>query len=106
MIIKEKPLNQNQTTVKDLADLLKKTADALEVYQRANAIAPAYIAISEMPNVIKRARKEQKVSREVLAKLAGVSIGTLGAIEAGKDTVSLSNIQKVLQALGKSLWIR
>lgn len=99
-------MEEKQITAKDMADALKKLADSFEMYQRSTANVPSYVAISEIATVIKQARKEQSVSREVLAKLSGISIGTLGAIEAGKDTVSLSNVQKVLQALGKGLWIR
>lgn len=48
---------------------------------------------------IKR-RKEQRLTQEQLAVLAGVSKPTLNNFEAGKTTVTLENALKILRMLG------
>jgi DNA-binding XRE family transcriptional regulator len=89
----------------DLVQQIKKTLNALEVFQRTIA-TEKHIPISQLGEVLREERKKQKVTRDMLSRLSGVSIGTINAIETGKTTPSLVNIQKVLQALGKNLWIK
>jgi transcriptional regulator with XRE-family HTH domain len=48
---------------------------------------------------IKR-RKEQRMTQEYLALLAGVSKPTLNAFEQGKDSLTLKSVLKILKALG------
>lgn len=48
---------------------------------------------------IKR-RKEQRLTQEQLAVLAGVSKPTLNNFEAGKTTITLENALKILRMLG------
>lgn len=48
---------------------------------------------------IKR-RKEQRLTQEQLAVLAGVSKPTLNAFEQGKTSITLENAIKILRALG------
>lgn len=50
---------------------------------------------------IKR-RKEQKLSQEKLAVLAGVSKPTLNDFEQGKITIKLESALKILKMLGLS----
>lgn len=45
-------------------------------------------------------RKEQKLSQEALAVLAGVSKPTLNNFEQGKTTITLDSALKILQILG------
>ena len=45
-------------------------------------------------------RKEQKLSQEALAILAGVSKPTLNNFEQGKTTITLDSALKILQILG------
>lgn len=45
-------------------------------------------------------RKEQKLSQEALAVLAGVSKPTLNNFEQGKTTITLDSALKILQTLG------
>ena len=47
-----------------------------------------------------RRRKEQRLTQEQLAVLAGVSKPTLNNFEAGKTTVTLENALKILRMLG------
>jgi transcriptional regulator with XRE-family HTH domain len=48
---------------------------------------------------IKR-RKEQRLTQEQLAILAGVSKPTLNRFEQGKTTITLENAMKILKILG------
>lgn len=50
---------------------------------------------------IKR-RKEQRLTQEQLALLAGVSKPTLNSFEQGKTTLTLDSALKILQSLGLS----
>jgi len=47
-----------------------------------------------------RRRKEQRLTQEQLAVLAGVSKPTLNNFEAGKTTITLENALKILRMLG------
>lgn len=55
------------------------------------------------PDFIKEAlkrRKDQKLTQEQLAILAGVSKPTLSHFEQGKTTITLENAIKILRILG------
>jgi len=54
---------------------------------------------SLIEEAIKR-RKEQRLTQEQLAVLAGVSKPTLNAFEQGKTSITLENAIKILKALG------
>ncbi len=54
---------------------------------------------SLIEEAIKR-RKEQRLTQEQLAVLAGVSKPTLNAFEQGKISITLENAIKVLKVLG------
>jgi transcriptional regulator with XRE-family HTH domain len=54
---------------------------------------------SLIEEAIKR-RKEQSLTQEQLAVLAGVSKPTLNAFEQGKISITLENAIKILRALG------
>ncbi|MEM6780773.1 MAG: helix-turn-helix transcriptional regulator [Pseudomonadota bacterium] len=45
-------------------------------------------------------RKEQKLTQEQLAVLAGVSKPTLNSFEQGKTTIKLESALKILKVLG------
>ena len=47
-----------------------------------------------------RRRKEQKLTQEQLAVLAGVSKPTLNSFEQGKTTIKLDSALKILRVLG------
>ncbi len=95
-----------QKRPQDFAETLKKALEALENYQRTIAPSEQYIPVNQLGNLVRAERKKQKVTKDTLSKLSGVSVGTINAIEAGKDTPSLANIQKVLHALGKKIWLK
>lgn len=54
---------------------------------------------SLIEEAIKR-RKEQRLTQEQLAVLAGVSKPTLNAFEQGKISITLENAIKILKVLG------
>ena len=56
---------------------------------------------SFVEEAIKR-RKEQKLTQEQLAILAGVSKPTLNSFEQGKTTIKLDSAFKILKVLGLS----
>ena len=47
-----------------------------------------------------RCRKEQRLTQEQLAVLAGVSKPTLNSFENGKTSIKLDSVLKILKALG------
>lgn len=89
----------------DISVLLKTALDSIESNKRIS-LAQELVPIEQIQKFVRSERKQQKINRDILAKLAGVSVGTINAIETGKLTVSIYNTQKVLNALGKKLWIR
>lgn len=54
---------------------------------------------SYVTEAVKR-RKEQKLTQEQLAVLAGVSKPTLNSFEQGKANIKLENALKILKSLG------
>lgn len=56
--------------------------------------------IAKVGERIKKARLRRNISAELLASHAGISIGTLYAIEKGVSTVSVGAYVAVLYALG------
>lgn len=89
----------------ELSVILKKALDSIENSKRISS-SQELVPIEQIQKLVRSERKRQKVTRDMLSKLAGVSVGTVNSIETGKLTVSISNTQKVLNALGKKLWIR
>ncbi len=84
-----------------LTERLREEIDALENDRRS-----APLPVEELGNLVKTARKEQKLTQDELADLAGVSKGTLKRIEADNRNITFSNVIDVLQTLGMTLWIR
>ncbi len=91
--------------VEDIQFFLKMALDSLENSKRI-ATTQEMVPVEQIQKLVRAERKKQRVTRDMLSKLAGVSVGTVNAIETGKLTVSISNAQKVLNALGKKLWIK
>ena len=89
----------------DLSSLLKKALESLENNKRISS-SQELVPIEQLQKLVRNERKKQKVTRDMLSKLAGVSVGTVNSIETGKLTVSISNVQKVLNVLGKKLWLK
>ena len=56
--------------------------------------------LEKMGMRIKRARLRRNIKAEVLSESAGISIGTLNAIEKGISTVSIGAYMAVLMVLG------
>jgi transcriptional regulator with XRE-family HTH domain len=51
-------------------------------------------------------RKKQKLSQEELGKMSGLARAYISRIELGNVDVSLSRIERILEALGYELTIR
>lgn len=60
----------------------------------------------EIGAVLRRYRREQKLSQQVVADRAGIRQATVSAIEAGEEGVSLKTLVLVLAALDLELVIR
>ena len=56
--------------------------------------------LKKMGNQIKKARLRRNLRAEILAEQAGISKGTLTAIEKGMATVSIGSYAAVLKELG------
>jgi len=64
-------------------------------------LTPATEQILEKAGIrIKRARIRRNMKAEVLAEHAGISIGTLNAVEKGVSTVSIGAYMAVFEVLG------
>lgn len=61
--------------------------------------------ISEIGIKMRTIRKDQKVSQETLAGLAGTGARYISELERGKETVRLHELLKLLDALGAGLYI-
>lgn len=61
---------------------------------------PALIALG---NAIRCVRKQQGVSQEKLALMAGIDRSYIGRVERGDNNVAILTLQKIAQALGISL---
>lgn len=57
----------------------------------------------ELVERAKQRRKEQRLTQEQLAILAGVSKPTLNQFEQGKQTLTLASAMKILKILGLSV---
>lgn len=57
-------------------------------------------SLRALGNNIASWRKLQRLTTEMVAERAGISRGTLRALEQGKGTVSLENTLRVLRVLG------
>lgn len=55
---------------------------------------------------IQKRRKQLLLNQQTLADLAEISINTLVAIERDKGSVSIQNIEKVLDVLGLELFLK
>lgn len=55
---------------------------------------------------VRRTRGEQQLRQDELALAAGVSVRTVHEIEAGKPTLRLDVIERVLDALGLAIDVR
>lgn len=54
----------------------------------------------EVGSAIKKKRKQQNLSEKELAELAGVSRSTIQKLESGSSAITLSNMRKVMKAVG------
>ncbi len=59
----------------------------------------------EIGALIRNKRKEQHISQEELAGLAGTGVRFISELENGKATVQLDKLLKVIEALGMGLYI-
>lgn len=55
---------------------------------------------------VRRARHEQRLRQDELALAAGVSVRSVHQIEAGKPTMRLDVLERVLQALGLTIEVK
>lgn len=55
---------------------------------------------------IQKQRKQLQLNQQTLADLAEISINTLVAIERDKGSVTIQNIEKVLDVLGLELFVK
>lgn len=101
MAVEKKKTNNNE----EVLSALGHAKEAIEYYERTLQ-ATRLDTIDQLGSIVTEERKKQKITLDVLAKLSGLSVGTIIAIESGKTSVSLSNVQKVLNALGRRVWIR
>lgn len=89
------------TTVSGQRSGLQQTGvSQAKVATPANRQAYALLALGER---ISQTRRVRDYTQTILAGIAGVGLSTVVALEAGKPSVSMGNLFKVLDALGM-LW--
>ena len=59
--------------------------------------------MSQIASFVKARRKQLKLTQEKLAEKAGVALTVIRKIEQGKDNLSLSKVNQVLQMFGHVL---
>ena len=62
-------------------------------------------SISEIGSRMRAIRKEQHISQETLAALAGTSARYVSELERGKEAIRTRELLKLLDALGAGLYI-
>ena len=62
-------------------------------------------SISEIGSRMRAIRKEQHISQETLAGLAGTGARYISELERGKETIRTRELLKLLDALGAGLYI-
>ena len=91
-----------QRAYQNALDALSQFATAANI-QRSSI---QYHSAHPLAQVIRDARTKQKLNQKELASLAKISVGTLVALEGGKKTAGFDTVERVLTALGLSLWIK
>lgn len=76
-------------------------AESLAVQARTQAGAP----LSEVGEVVRKARKEQGLTQQELADLSETSYSTVSKLERGSLTIGLDALGKITGVLGLSLWV-
>ena len=59
--------------------------------------------MNELSNFVKNRRKQLNLTQEEFAEKAGVALTVIRKIEQGKDNLSLSKVNQVLQMFGHAL---
>ena len=61
--------------------------------------------VAEIGQRVRQIRKEQGVSQETLAGLAGTGPRYVSELERGKETIRLKELTKLLDAMGAGIYI-
>jgi len=59
--------------------------------------------MTELSDFVKKRRKQLRLTQEELAEKAGVALTVIRKIEQGKDNLSVSKVNQVLQMFGHVL---
>ena len=62
-------------------------------------------SIGAIGNLIRKTRKEQRISQATLAGLSSVGTRYISDLENGKETIQIQKLLNVLNALGLGLYI-
>lgn len=62
-------------------------------------------SVADIGIQVRHIRKEQKVSQDTLAGLAGTGARYISELERGKETARIRELLKLLDALGAGLYI-
>lgn len=104
-------MNIEQNTAgqeQDVQALLKALAAKFAEAQRAislSELSQDLIEVEASGQRIRQARKQQKMTLEELADLAGISKATLGKLERGITGIQLESLLKVSETLGLKVWV-
>jgi DNA-binding XRE family transcriptional regulator len=90
----------------NLDEFLKRLKQIAIELEDLSLTEDRYEPVANLAARIVDERKKQKITQKQLGELADLSTVTVRQIESGKTAASLANVQKVLNALGMSLWIK
>ena len=81
------------------------------LFPNGNNIGGIYMPIEKLEsiaaigNLIRKTRKEQRISQATLAGLSSVGTRYISDLENGKETIQIQKLLNVLNALGLGLYI-
>jgi len=87
-----------------LKEILNQALQQLEDLTRTQDLV-SYAPISNLSLIVKKKRRQQNLTQEMLGNLSGTSLNVVKRIESNKSITS-SNLTAVLNALGMTLWIK
>ena len=87
--------------LKSIQNKFQELEQQLTRYRQLEKITP----LDELAEVIRKERRNQKLTLKELEELSGVSYSTLAKLESGDDRINLKTLKQVTKTLGIKLWI-
>ncbi len=89
----------------ELKEVQDSIEDVLET-SRGLELGSKYLPISKLGNILKQVKIEQGLNLDDLAKLSGVSYGTVSKVLNGNLNVNMNSLLKLLSTLGIEICLK